>query len=59
MKIGNKVYVEVVIDKKIEEHSGIYYIAHVDQFKMLGGYDSSISIRLIEGKNKIKEIIND
>lgn len=57
MKIGNKILVEVVIDQKVENSLGTYYVVHVDQFNQsdIGkSYKSSISFEIIEGKNIIR-----
>lgn len=55
MKPGDKVFVEVVIDQKVETHLGVYYIVHIDQYatSFTGHMISSISFHLIEDKNKI------
>ena len=36
MNIGDKIYVEVTIDSKIENSQGMYYVGHIDQYEQNG-----------------------
>ena len=56
MNCGEKVFIECIIDKKLETHLGTYYEAHIDQYNdsFSGQMDSSISIKIIEKFNTLK-----
>ena len=57
MKIGDKVFVKIIIDKKIETYDGVFWEAHIDQYKKSGNMLSSVHFNIIENLNEIKEIL--
>ncbi len=53
MKPGDKIYIEVTIDEKVENHQGIYYSGHVEQFSVTGARKSSIKIQVVPQYDKL------